>query len=254
MKNQTQFSPLLLVVICLLFLLAAFSAFAGGKHSNGIEAKQGNTAKPNFDIVHAKVTASGNIATFHMAISGKAGASTPVATGKVAGSEAFAYVWPTTLNAYDVGFEKDAGILALAVASHPDFDDTPLFDENGDTNYDNDGNVWHSHWVVLTPDDRCGEGKLAVKDIPQGQTPRLPRTWPGLPILIDSPGYDPVLTGESVDIRVPFPDAAVIDSAGYDAVTSGLRVNANLHAPFFCVVDVFDVASGDLSLPGKVNQ
>lgn len=38
----------------------------------------------------------------------------------------------------------------------------------------------------------------------------------------------------------------------FDGVTSGLRVNESAHAPLLCVVDVFDVASGDLSLPGKV--
>lgn len=36
------------------------------------------------------------------------------------------------------------------------------------------------------------------------------------------------------------------------AVTAMLRVNENVHAPLFCVTDVFDIASGDLSLPGKV--
>ena len=39
-----------------------------------------------------------------------------------------------------------------------------------------------------------------------------------------------------------------------DGVTAGLRVNANIHAPLLCVTDVFDVASGNLSLPGAVNQ
>jgi hypothetical protein len=36
--------------------------------------------------------------------------------------------------------------------------------------------------------------------------------------------------------------------------TGGLRVHAQVHAPLLCVVNVFDVASGDLSLPGKVNR
>jgi hypothetical protein len=29
-------------------------------------------------------------------------------------------------------------------------------------------------------------------------------------------------------------------------------VNASVHDPLLCVVDVFDVASGNLSLPGRV--
>jgi hypothetical protein len=30
-------------------------------------------------------------------------------------------------------------------------------------------------------------------------------------------------------------------------------VNTNIHAPLLCVTDVFDIASGDLSLPGALN-
>jgi hypothetical protein len=41
--------------------------------------------------------------------------------------------------------------------------------------------------------------------------------------------------------------------AGYDGVTAALRVNADVHAPLLCVTDVFDIASGDLSLPGRVD-
>ncbi|MCB1511882.1 MAG: hypothetical protein KDJ36_13355, partial [Hyphomicrobiaceae bacterium] len=114
--------------------------------------------------------------------------------------------------------------------------------------------LWHSHWVVLGPDDACGEGALKVIDIPEGAKPRLPATWPGLPILIDSPGWDPVIDEEVVEVRVPFANIAVVEAANFDGVASGLRVNANVHAPLLCVTDVFDVASGDLSLPGKVKR
>ena len=152
-----------------------------------------------------------------------------------------------------MGFEPNAGILALAVTAHADFDDTPLFDENGDNNPGNDGDVWHSHWVVLGPDARCGEGKLGVVDIPEGTSPRLPATWPGLPILIDSPGWDPTFDNDVVEVKVAFSGADKIAGVGYDGVTAGLRVNESVHAPLLCVVDVFDVASGDLSLLGKVD-
>ena len=53
----------------------------------------------------------------------KAGSLKPTPTGKLAGSDVFSYVWPTTLNSSEVGFEDSAGILALAVTSHPDFDE-----------------------------------------------------------------------------------------------------------------------------------
>ncbi|QSX39343.1 hypothetical protein [Shewanella cyperi] len=234
----------------ILALLGSAQAYAHD-HSGGITA----TAQPKptpFDIVHAKVSVENNVATFHMAVSGAIGTQQPRAGGKLAGADAFAYVWPTSINSYELGFDKDAGILALAVASHPDFDDTPLFDENRDANTGNDGASWHSHWVVLVPDEKCGPGALTVKDIPEGGKPRLPATWPGLPLLIDSPGWDPVLNGDTVEIKVPFANADIIKNASYDGVTAGLRVNANIHAPLFCVVNVMDVASGDLSLPGKV--
>jgi hypothetical protein len=48
----------------------------------------------------------------------------------------------------DCRLRRKSGILALAVTAHPDFDDTPLFDENADGDPANDGKSWHSHWVV----------------------------------------------------------------------------------------------------------
>ncbi len=229
-------------------------ALAHGPHSGGIAAPASETAAAPFDIIHAKISTSGNVALFHMGVSGAAGTSAPAVSGKLAGSDVFSYVWPTTIDTYEVGFEHDAGILALAVTSHPDFDDTPLYDENGDGDFGNDGNIWHSHWVVLGPDETCGPGALKVIDIPEGNKPRLPKTWPGLPILLDSPGWDPAIQGDTVEVRVPFDDIAVVEQAAYDGVTAGLRVNESVHAPLLCVVDVFDIASGDLSLPGHVNQ
>jgi hypothetical protein len=166
----------------------------------------------------------------------------------------FSYVWPTNIDAYEVGFERNAGILALAVTAHPDFDDTPLFDESGDANRGNDGGLWHMHWVVLGPDEACGKGGLKVKDIADGAKPRLPKTWPGLPLLIDSPGWQPSMSASEVEVRVPFDDIAVVNAASFDGVTAGLRVNASAHAPLLCVANVFKIASGNLSLPGKANQ
>jgi hypothetical protein len=234
--------------------LAVLAAHAHDGHQAGIASAPVKAVKAPFDIVHTKITTEGNLAVFHMAVSGKAGKLKPSKTGKLAGSNVFSYVWPTTIDPSAVGFEQGAGILAFAVTSHPDFDDTPLYDENGDGNLANDGDLWHSHWVVLKPDDACGKGALKVVDIPEGAKPKLPRTWPGLPLLIDSPGYTPVFKGETVEVKVPFDDIGVVNAAGFDGVTSALRVNASVHSPLLCVVDVFKVASGKLTLPGKVNQ
>lgn len=187
-------------------------------------------------------------------VAGTAGEDRPDAAAALGGAPVFSYVWPTTLDPAVVGFEAGAGILAFAVTIHPDFDDTPLFDETGSGTTGDDGGAWHSHWVVLGPDEACGAGALKVIDIPEGATPALPLTWPGLPILIDSPGWSPVFAGPTLSVTVPFAKIGAVEAARFDGVTAALQVNANVHAPLLCVTDVFDVASGDLSLPGEVGQ
>lgn len=222
--------------------------------ADGIQAQSGNASLAPFDIVQANISIEGRIANFEMTVAAEAGRSLPTATGELAGSEVFSYVWPTSIDSYEVGFEHDAGILALAVTSHIDFDDTPLYDESGDGDPNNDGAIWHSHWVVLQPNEQCGAGALGVVDIPSGSHPRLPATWPGLPILLDSPSWSPIISDNSVKVNVVFDDSASITGASFDGVTAGLRVNQSVHAPLLCVVNVFDVASGDLSLPGTIRQ
>ncbi|MBE2262066.1 MAG: hypothetical protein IAE92_04945 [Burkholderiaceae bacterium] len=248
--KSLKFSPLLAL------LLSGFvgTSSAHDAHSGGIASKSIKAVKAPFDIVHTKISTDGDVAVFHMAVSGKAGANRPAKSGKLAGSSVFSYVWATSLDPSVIGFEPKAGILAFAVTSHPDFDDTPLFDENGDGKLNNDGDVWHSHWVVLQPDAVCGKDALKVVDIPEGTKPRLPKTWPGLPILIDSPGWSPTFKGKTVEVRVPFDDIGIVESGAFDGVTAALRVNASVHNPLLCVANVFKVASGDLSLPGKVNK
>lgn len=252
MKSLTNKGFKLISTIAI--LLCINNVVAHEQHKGGIKSPSSKGGLAPFDIIHTKITTHGNVATFHMAVSGKAGQSTPTPIGKLAGSEVFSYVWPTTIDSYEVGFEREAGILALAVTAHPDFDDTPLFDENGDGDFGNDGNLWHSHWVVLHANDACGEGALGVVDIPEGSKPRLPKTWPGLPLLLDSPGWQPRFENEVVEVKIPFDDIGVVAGAKFDGVTSGLRVNQSVHAPLLCVVNVMDVASGDLSLPGLVNK
>ncbi|HEV7368464.1 hypothetical protein [Arenibaculum sp.] len=233
-------------------LALGMATAAGMATAHEIEAKAGGGADPAFDVVRTGIATEGGDVVFRIAVSGEAASSRPTPTGKLAGSTVFSYVWPTSLDSATVGFEAGQGILALAVTAHPDFDDTPLQDENGDGSPGNDGDVWHSHWVVLVPDEACGPGALKVRDIPEGTKPRLPPTWPDLPILIDSPGHEPEIAGDTVEVRVPIDRLGAVEGASFDGVTSALRVNADMHAPLLCVADVFDVASGDLSLPGRV--
>ncbi|WP_324754859.1 hypothetical protein [Roseovarius sp. Pro17] len=242
----------------LLSILAlSVSASAGFADSDHALDQEGAILSPadeaivaSFDILAAHAHRNANQVTFHMTTNGVAGADTPDPTGALGGASVQSYVWPTSLDPAAVGFEGGTGILALAATSHPDFDDTPLVDENRDGDPANDGLIWHSHWVVLTPTEPCGPGALAVRDIPEGETPKLPATWPGLPIFLDSPGFTPLFDGPEIKVTVGFASDVEIADAAYDGVTAALRVNANIHAPLLCVTDVFDVASGDLSLPG----
>jgi len=208
--------------------------------------------KPAFDIQKASIKRDGQNLIFRMDVSGKSGTSTPAPIGKLKGSSVYSYVWPTSFDPSSVGFSSKTGILAFAATSHPDFDDTPLFDEDGDGNPANDGRKWHSHWVVLTKTKDCGTSGLKVRDIKKGEIFNLPKTWPGLPLFIDSPGWHPNFTKTSVEIRVPFEKSVKLTGISFDGVTSALRVNANAHVPLLCVSAVYDVASGNLSLPGKI--
>ncbi|WP_367860535.1 hypothetical protein [Pseudomonas brassicacearum] len=202
-----------------------------------------------FDLVHTHIYRVGDNIVFQQVVSGTAGANTPKASGKFAGADVYSYVWPTSLGSETVGFEPKSGILALALTSHPDFDDTPQLDENKDGKKDNDGGLWHSHWVVLTKEASCGPSGLKVRDIPKDVKPKMPATWPGVPLYIDSPGYGLNVSKHTVSIQVPLAAIGFPETFNYDGVTAGLKVSADLHDPLLCVSSVWDVASGDLSLP-----
>lgn len=205
---------------------------------------------PAFDITRAGATTDGRLATFIMEVRGAAGSVKPEPTGELQGAKVEAYVWPTRLDPGTVGFAPKSGILALAVTAHPDFDDTPLFDENADGILDNDGADWHAHWVVLGEDEACAGG-LKVRDISPGQDV-LPATAPMLPIALDSPGMSPILDGSRVRLTVPVEGA---EGVAFDAVTAELQVHPEEQGtPFLCVAGLHKTASGDLRYPGRVTR
>ena len=192
---------------------------------------------------------------FTIETEGTAGQSVPTALGQMDGAPVLGYVFPTTLKPTDVGFSATEGIVAMALTSHPDFDDTPLWDEDNDQNYANDGVIWHPHWVVLTEDKRV-PGGLAVKQFdPNSDEVTLPPTNPGMPMYMDSPGY-PVLTkGDKIMVVVPAYRMNHQKAFSFDAVTAYMQVNASQSAyPLLGVYAVYSVASGDLSLPYKVSH
>ena len=220
-----------------------------------------NYNNDDFQIKSVNVKHSPEIGAtiWEITVAGKAGKTTPAPAGQLHGAPVLGYVFPTTLQPTDVGFSNTTGIVALALTSHPDFDDTPLWDENVDRNYANDGIIWHPHWVVLTEDKRV-EGGLAVKQYdPKDATVVLPPTNPGMPMYMDSPGFQVITSGNN--IRVVVPDYRMNNKTdfSYDGVAAYMQVNTGgdgahggTDKPMLGVYKVYSVASGNLSLPYKV--
>ncbi|EDY81335.1 hypothetical protein VDG1235_953 [Verrucomicrobiia bacterium DG1235] len=189
---------------------------------------------------------------FEVTVEGEAGSVMPEAKGELDGAPVLGYVFPTNLKPSAVGFGDVEGVLALAATSHPDFDDTPLWDENADGDWKNDGRIWHTHWVVLHQDERIGS--LSVRQFDAGdESVKLPPTNPGMPMYMDSPGFSVVTRGSQLRIVVP---ANRIREAGdfrFDAVVAFMQVNtSDKSRPMLGVYKVYSVASGDLSLPFEV--
>lgn len=213
----------------------------------------------NDDFVITKVNVTNysalGVNVWEIQVKGTAGKTTPIKAGQLDGAPVLGYVFPTNLKATDVGFNATDGIVALALTSHPDFDDTPLWDENSDNIYNNDGIIWHPHWVILIKDKRVAGG-LAVKQFKKADdTVVLPPTNPGMPMYMDSPGY-PVTTSKN-SIRVVVPKYRMNNQTQfkYDGVAAFMRVNtSDSNLPMLGVYEVFSVASGDLSLPYTVKN
>ena len=145
--------------------------------AHSIKAEPAEAVQAAFDIIETTIVTKGDTAVFTTRVRGEAGKDKPDATGKFEGSSVYAYVWPTSLDSGEIGFDKAQGIVALAVTFHPDFDDAARGGKNR--------HVWHPHWVVLAEDKACGGG-LKVIDIPEGAKPKVPETWPGVPLLNES--------------------------------------------------------------------
>ena len=220
-------------------------------------AQESQYKNDDFKIKEVSVTHEANlgITIWEIRVNGSAGKTTPTKVGQLDGAPVLGYVFPTSLKPTDVGFNQTDGIVALALTSHPDFDDTHLWDENNDQIFDNDGIIWHPHWVILHEDKRV-DGGFSVKQFNKKDTTVvLPPTNPGMPMYMDSPGY-PVTT-KSNTIKVIVPDYRMNNKTdfNYDGVTAFMKVNtSNDNLPMLGVYEVYSVASGDLSLPYKVKK
>jgi len=222
---------------------------------------QGEHEDPNFKTTpDLKITQTSIIfddrleqLIFSIEVQGMAGKSVPRAVGKMDGAPVLGYVFPTTLNPGDVGFSHTEGIVALALTSHPDFDDTPLWDEDSDKDYHNDGVIWHPHWVILHEDERVAGG-LSVKQFDSANpSVTLPPTNPGMPMYMDSPGFPVITKGNMIRVIVPIYRINNKTKFNFDAATAYMQVNgSNSELPMLGVYSVYSVASGDLSLPYSV--
>ncbi|MCF6348570.1 MAG: hypothetical protein L3J20_09770 [Flavobacteriaceae bacterium] len=211
----------------------------------------------NFKIKKVSVSHNASISStiWKIEVEGNAGETTPEPAGQMNGAPVLGYVFPTSLKPTDVGFNQTDGIVALALTSHPDFDDTPLWDENNDKNYANDGIVWHPHWVILTKDDRV-DGGLSVKQFKKDdKSVILPPTNPGMPMYMDSPGFQVTTKGNTITVLVPDYRMNNQTDFNYDGVACYMQVNTeDENKPMLGVYKVYSVASGDLSLPYTVKK
>ncbi|MBE8725915.1 hypothetical protein [Flavobacterium hungaricum] len=216
----------------------------------------------DFKIKSASITHNTDlgITIWTIKVEGSAGKTTPKAVGQLNGAPVLGYVFPTTLKAADIGFGQAEGIAALALTSHPDFEDTPLWDENLDGDYLNDGLIWHAHWVLLVEDKRVGGG-LSVREFKKGDpNVVLPPTNPGMAMYMDSPGFN-IVTKEN-SIKVIVPDFRINNKTNFkfDAVSCYMEVSTGAGGshdsegskPMLGVYKVYAVASGNLSLPYSV--
>lgn len=196
-----------------------------------------------------------DLLVFEQTVKGTAGNTVPEPAGHMDGAPVLGYVFPTSLSSTDVGFDEIEGVVALAVTSHPDFDDTPLWDENANRNYDDDGVVFHTHWVVLGADDRV-PGGLSVIEFKQEEAARvLPPTAPGMPMYLDSPGHSIVFKQNKLRVIVPRARVNGKRNFDFDAVTAYMEVNTSDESrPLLGVYEVYSVLSEDLSLPFSVSS
>ncbi|WP_394746942.1 hypothetical protein [Spongiimicrobium salis] len=249
MKNQKKHFALLVLT----FVLASCQAQLKTNEDPAFKSTD------DLKITQATVIYDQNLEhhVFEIQVKGTAGKSKPTAVGSVNGAPVLGYVFPTNLKSTDVGFSKTEGIVALALTSHPDFDDTPLWDEDFDSNYANDGIIWHPHWVVLVSDDRV-PGGLSVKTFDtEDKSVVLPAINPGMPMYMDSPGYNIVTQGNAIKVVVPKFRINNVTEFSFDGVAAYMQVNTEWkekNMPMLGVYAVYSVASGDLSLPYSVKK
>lgn len=249
-----------IILIISLAILGSGAAIAG----SNCDSCRSQKANKSIDEADYKITSAsvkhnkawGQL-EFEILVEGTAGKSVSKPAGKMNGAPVDGYVFPTSLSSENIGFGKTEGIVALALTAHPDFDDTPLWDEDGNGNYSDDKVVWHPHWVVLVKDERV-PGGLSVKEFaPKDKTIIMPKTHPGMPMYMDSPGFQVITEGNAIRVVVPTYRVQFNTNFKYDAVGVYMQLSTgekgahptNGKIPMLGVYKVYSILSKDLSLP-----
>jgi hypothetical protein len=209
-------------------------------------------APDSFDIIETTVDYISEIDSliFTMDTLGQPAVMAPLPIGEMNGAPVLGYVFPTSIPPENVGFKNIANAkLALAVTTHPDFDDTPFWDENGNNNYDDDGIVYHTHWVALVGDDDSGAGL----SVPTADRSNLPPTAP-MNMYLDSPNFHAFVQGNKLKVIVPAQRVNNLTQFNFDGVTAEMNVDTSGKGPVLRVNKVLDVLSGNLSLPYIVSE
>ena len=217
----------------------AACGLVGPARADAIISPVNKAINPTFDIHSAEVRRDGDFLNFRMTLRSNAGTSLPPRTGKYVGSQAYAYIWPTSADTSVAGFPSGQGVLALALVSHPD-----LVETVGGIQYAAD---WHPHWMVLVPAKGCGPYGLRI----MAGNPVAPGApAPLMNIMANLPS---AMSGATLDIRVPV--AMLGDPAllRFDGMTASLVVSGSGASQVVCVRPI-DVASGRLVLQGTVTQ
>jgi hypothetical protein len=160
----------------------------------------------NLEVLSAKANYNSGLKELVLSIKvkGEAGGTTPDSLGRIDGAGILSYLFTTNLTAEDIGFSKTEGIVALALTSHPDFDFSPLWDENNNGIYNDDGRSWQAHWVILVKEARVAGG-YAVKELDkEDKTIKFPMTAAfNISVYMDSPGFQVVAKDHTIKVVIP---------------------------------------------------
>jgi hypothetical protein len=210
----------------------------------------------NLEILSTKAIYNDDLQELVLSIKvkGKAGATMPDSLGNMDGAGIVSYLFPTNLKAEDIGFGKTEGIVALALTSHPDFDFSPLWDENNNGVYNDDGRAWQSHWVILVKEARVGGG-YAVKELnKEDHNIILPKTAAiNIPLYIDSPGFQVVIKDHTIKVVIPSYRINNKTDLKFNAMSCYMTYNlTDPNLPILGIRNIYYTASEKVLLPYSV--